>query len=117
MAAARVTATVVVVVFSALFGAPACSDRTQRARQQFVVNYVNSISDNTEFYRQFTRDADLRWLEEVRPRISKEFTVGDFEEMAPGVYEYAVQFSSGLRAIVTIRQEGDKVAEATFFAN
>jgi hypothetical protein len=96
----------------------ACTDPGNEARRQFIVRYVESINDDTDFYRQFTRDAeDELGVSLAKGRISRQFLVRSAHEMAPGVYEYSLDFSNGQHAIVTIREQDNAVFEATIFTS
>ncbi len=78
------------------------SEKTER----FVSQYVESVYEETEFYRRFSSPQEEAVLEVSRRNMTSDFDVLGWDRVTSTEYEFAIRFSNGARGIVstTLRQ-------------
>src|ERR1051325_3758348 len=92
----------------------ACTRRGETARERFVGRFLQSIRDDTEFYRRYTPNPS-RALE-MRSRYPGALT-GDLrivhrEEYSDGTFEYGAECGPSLACIVYLTERGGAIISA-----
>lgn len=105
----------ITIFVGALIG---CGEQEGEAtRVEFVEQYVQSIYENSDFYRKYTYGVDLDLIEEGRSQITPQFRIVRREYVGPGDYEYVVEFENGRTGLVTVFERGDTVKRASLVVN
>jgi hypothetical protein len=112
MRTAASKATLVLLLFAA-----ACAPSSKQVTDPFVVQYVQSILDESDFYKQYSTDHDLELIRIARPKLKGPFEIASWDQGSPGSIEYSVAFSNGAVAIVNVREQGGSVDWATMTIN
>ena len=104
------------VMASVLFAALGCGSRPEHL-DEFVTEYVRSVHDGTEFYERYTAEEDLEVVQISRPKTTADFEVTGWDYHGPGDYSYAVAFSNGATAVVTVYEREGEVEAASLTIN
>jgi hypothetical protein len=91
--------------------AAACERSNRSVTDEFVIKYVGSIVDGSEFYKKYSTPHDLELIEIIRPKMTRKFQISSWEYVSPRESEYAISFSNGALVIVAI-DERDGVVES-----
>jgi hypothetical protein len=91
----------------------ACEPASKKATDEFVVQYINSIVEQTEFYKKYSRAQDIEVIELVRPRMTNKFKISRWDYISPGNSEYVVSFSNGAKGVVAVYYRDGVVEGAT----
>src|SRR5262245_28323928 len=97
-----------VAVALGAFGWHALKTREDSEREKFVSEFISSVNDNTEFFKRYVSEKDLSALVQARSRITKAYRIEIIEEVL-GDYEYHIQFSNGVHAILYLDISNGKV--------
>ncbi len=101
---------------SVLLAALGCGSRPEHL-DEFVVEYVRSVHEGTEFYERYTAEEDLEVVQASRPRTTADFEVTGWDYHGSGNYEYAVAFSNGATAVVAVYERDGEVEAANLTIN
>lgn len=82
-----------------------------------MVPYVQSILDESDFYKQYSTDHDLELIRIARPKLKAPFEIASWDTGSPGSIEYSVAFSNGAVAVVTVHEQGGSVDWANLMIN
>jgi outer membrane protein assembly factor BamE (lipoprotein component of BamABCDE complex) len=93
--------------------ATACTPPNKKATDEFVVQYLNSIVQQSDFYRSYSTEHDVELIALARPQITSEFHISNWDYVPPGHHEYSVSFSNGAVAVVGIEEHDGAVKSAT----
>ena len=86
----------------------ACA-RARPDLERFVTQYVSSVHEGTEFYQRATPPEDREVVELSRSRMTGDFKITGMDDGLGNVYEYAVTFSNGEVASVTVFDRKDGI--------
>ena len=97
------------------FGATGCWHEMPRAgRQAFVERFLLSIRNDTEFYRHYALARDTGVIGEVRPRLSKPFSIRRWS--GPLLEdECYVDMADGSRLLLHVIQRGRTVQKVALY--
>jgi hypothetical protein len=100
-----------------LLFAAACTPSSKKVTDPFVVQYVQSILDESDFHKQYSTDHDLELIRIARPKLTGPFEIASWDTGSPGSIEYSVTFANGAVAIVAVHEQGGSVDSATMTIN
>ena len=105
---------VVVAVFAVLVTG-ACDRASDVDREAFVLKFVQSVYEGSDFSRKYLPPDYERKVEELRPRMSSEFHIDRVDRSGFGPYEYYLKFSNGAVGVVYLSDEEGKIREAGIY--
>ncbi len=99
-------------VFVAIFSPWACDVRPTVETDAFAEDYVQSVYEGSNFFRQYTADDQEDLVEKMRSRMTKDFKIRRHDRLL-NTLEYQVDFSNGNRGMVHIVVYEGQVVEAS----
>jgi hypothetical protein len=107
---------VVVATVALLVAAVISCDRTSEAeREAFVLRFVESVYEGSDFSRQYLPPDYQRKVEESRPRMTSDFRIDRVDRSGFGPYEYYLKFSNGAVGVVYLSEEEGTIREAGIY--
>jgi hypothetical protein len=97
--------------------AAACAPASKRVTDAFVMQYIQSIVEGSEFYKKYSTPQDLKLIALARPKMQGDFRISGWDYVGPGRSEYAMSFANGAVAIVAVEEQGGVVRSATLTLN
>lgn len=88
----------------------ACESReAEEQRREFVIAFVQSVYDGTDFYRQHLDVNGERYTQEARALMSREFRIIRRETVGVSFtsYEYYLKFSNGANGVLYYSEQKD----------
>ena len=77
--------------------------------EKFVVEYVRSVNEGSEFYKRYTPPERLDDVEEDRLRMTGDFKFTHWDYRGGGTYEYVLEFSNGARGIAMVSERDGRI--------
>ena len=95
-----------------LLGLPACSD-SRPDLEDFASEYVKSVYADTELYKRYTPETNLKVVEGSRTNMTERFELTSWDYIASGEYEYGVQFANGATGVIAVSEGEGEVRSAS----
>ena len=84
----------------------ACGDRGEPERRAFVQQFVDSVQNDTEFYRRNVEPGQEKLVEEARANMAARFEIVGWDRVGLGAtqFEYYVRFGNGASGVVYVTE-------------
>ena len=99
------------IVVLALYSLCACNEQPTAETDAFVTEYVQSVYEGSDFFRQYTADDEEDIAERGRSLMTKDFEVR-YRDTLMSMHEYMIVFSNGNRGHVQVVARKGKVTSA-----
>ncbi len=96
-----------------LLVAAACTPSSKRVTDAFVVQYVQSIMEGSDFYKKYSTQQDLKLIELARPKLARPFEIASYDNVGSGRSEYSLSFANGAVAVIAVVEQEGVVRSAT----
>lgn len=94
-----------------------CDRSSEAEREAFVLRFVASVYQGSDFFRQYLPPDYQGKVEESRPRMTPDFRIDRVDRSGFGPYEYYLKFSNGAEGVVYLSEEEGTIREAGIYVH